>query len=1062
MGGFAENADIGDFDKSAVQSTDGEVPADNTEEKDIGGENKNESIDENIVGDDETEYGDEHDEEYEVLQTEEMFQCDTQAVTTFAVPVVNGNTIGENITDEFEDLSHLYSYENVTVVPSDKSPVNVEGYGDSTAVWFENFKSNANIVYKSATGTEFKKLYIEISGNVNAAMKWPSLEYSADGSNWTTLVASVEAWSPVSAGWTLAKDSNSGNAWQKISHIEKSVPDGAHYIRVNWVIEGNTKTNQASYLFRKAKLEVAKIGAVDKAEYTESFENLNYTDKCEGITVENGAFAAAANSVLSYKTVKGNSFKAFELTAEGVSSEENVKVYASDREGRKVDITDKITAAAVDGGIKFSGALESWVKSIEIRNSEAAVYSELKLSSEAAKGSDWLYIAEDAKFGESGDKFLAQVTVGNDAGSAQSAEAYLVVYNEGTPVKIAKSTADIPAGMTRGLTVDVPKSIIGEKTYAVLYVMTDIKSGILIGDEAVYKSENVKAESEVESEEVSDNVPKYYVADINNAIVDVYGKLPFNGRNKKAVLTVLNPDYDADSAKTADADTAINNILAAELDEDNMYTAAIRLRNAETKTYTLLANINGYSGIATVSIDYRRAEDMGEVWSAIAAAMKNGDKDALAAQLTKSVWSMLGVRSVYLENIGAADICNMIDGAPAGNVTATPEEIRYAIEEIKLLNMLKKGTAAELINKAATDETAADIIGGGVTDDETWNITLKAFKETTDTGIKSAAVGAVNGKVYASAAKFRESFAVALLNASIAKAQNNLGVRQSMSDFGSLFDTDYSAAYAKLSNTKKAEAETALKTSVKKTALKSLDDAAERFLKCCKDAAKSSSGGGGSSSGGSSGGYGGSKVSVEASTGILQSVPSNNVSAGTEPFMDIGNVSWARESILALHEKGIVSGRDKMRFEPNANVTREEFVKMLVGALEITAENATCKFDDVADDDWFADSVAQACGAGVVNGMTAQFFGAGAEITREEMAAMIYRAAVFRGARFDATENDFADGGAISDWANTAVSALGGAEIMNGKDGGRFEPKAFATRAEAAKVIYLTMKLCNR
>ena len=97
-----------------------------------------------------------------------------------------------------------------------------------------------------------------------------------------------------------------------------------------------------------------------------------------------------------------------------------------------------------------------------------------------------------------------------------------------------------------------------------------------------------------------------------------------------------------------------------------------------------------------------------------------------------------------------------------------------------------------------------------------------------------------------------------------------------------------------------------------------------------------------------------------------------------------------------------------------------------------------------------------------MNGITEQFFGVGENITRQEMAAMVYRAAEKCGAELSAAEPRFTDSGEIAEYAYTAAAALYGSGIMNGGTDGRFAPNAFATRAEAAKVVYLTMSLCNK
>ena len=82
-------------------------------------------------------------------------------------------------------------------------------------------------------------------------------------------------------------------------------------------------------------------------------------------------------------------------------------------------------------------------------------------------------------------------------------------------------------------------------------------------------------------------------------------------------------------------------------------------------------------------------------------------------------------------------------------------------------------------------------------------------------------------------------------------------------------------------------------------------------------------------------------------------------------------------------------------------------------------------------------------------------FGIGAEITREQMAAMVYRAVTAGGVYIVRTSGSaFADSDSISDYAKEAAAFMSETGIMNGKSGGMFDPSSTATRAEAAKVIY--------
>lgn len=189
---------------------------------------------------------------------------------------------------------------------------------------------------------------------------------------------------------------------------------------------------------------------------------------------------------------------------------------------------------------------------------------------------------------------------------------------------------------------------------------------------------------------------------------------------------------------------------------------------------------------------------------------------------------------------------------------------------------------------------------------------------------------------------------------------------------------------------------------------------------------------------------------VNDATPNIESLPAQSL-----PFNDISGCAWAHEHIKTLYDKGIVSGVDKEHFEPERYVTRAEFVKMLVVALNVTPDNdIQFGFDDVSKDTWFYPYISVAYRAGWVNGVNKNYFGALETITREDAAVMIARVINIAGT----SEPQFTDADQVSDYALSAVSAISETGIMNGVGGGCFNPKGFTTRAEAATIIARVMK----
>ncbi len=245
---------------------------------------------------------------------------------------------------------------------------------------------------------------------------------------------------------------------------------------------------------------------------------------------------------------------------------------------------------------------------------------------------------------------------------------------------------------------------------------------------------------------------------------------------------------------------------------------------------------------------------------------------------------------------------------------------------------------------------------------------------------------------------------------------------------------------------------------VRRQATKTNFEDTEIFIKAVNDAltkAKSETGkGNGSGSGGGSGGGGGSK------TGIQITMPSaaadNSIAENNKDyiFKDLTGYDWAADAIKELTAKGIVNGISDELFEPGRNITREEFVTLICRAFNFGTSKEGVAFNDVNAEDWFAPYVYRAVEMGIVYGISDSEFGAGMNITREDMAAIVYRVIEKTGVNISDEVESFADESDISDYAKYPIKVLSGNNIISGVGGNMFEPKKNARRAEAAVIIY--------
>lgn len=233
-----------------------------------------------------------------------------------------------------------------------------------------------------------------------------------------------------------------------------------------------------------------------------------------------------------------------------------------------------------------------------------------------------------------------------------------------------------------------------------------------------------------------------------------------------------------------------------------------------------------------------------------------------------------------------------------------------------------------------------------------------------------------------------------------------------------------------------------------------------KLLKELYSSSGSSSGSGGGGGGGSS--SGGS--SLKGNQGLKFEVTEENDAPekmDTNIFSDLESVKWAQESITYLAEKGILRGKADGMFCPNDCVTREEFAKMLVLAFGFETGNAKCDFIDVDKNSWHYPYVASAYENKIVNGVSDDKFGTGEAITRQDLTVMAYRAVVMLPKRMATTDSTFKfkDDETIAQYAKEAIYALKTNGVINGVSKNEFAPNAFATRAEAAKILYLLMQL---
>ena len=198
------------------------------------------------------------------------------------------------------------------------------------------------------------------------------------------------------------------------------------------------------------------------------------------------------------------------------------------------------------------------------------------------------------------------------------------------------------------------------------------------------------------------------------------------------------------------------------------------------------------------------------------------------------------------------------------------------------------------------------------------------------------------------------------------------------------------------------------------------------------------------------------KYSVPSEKGILARVKADCVyvvKSLSYPFEDANG--WGKSYIAALYNRGIINGKSEASFEPDASITREEFVKLVVELFELNDTTLKVDFNDVAEGAWYYSYVASAFENKIVSGIGENMFGTGQKIKRQDMAKIINTVLEASGIRADKADSSvFADYDKINDYAKDHVLAIYGLGIISGDDNGNFNPNQFATRQEAAKMVY--------
>ena len=533
----------------------------------------------------------------------------------------------------------------------------------------------------------------------------------------------------------------------------------------------------------------------------------------------------------------------------------------------------------------------------------------------------------------------------------------------------------------------------------------------------------------------------------------VEGYIPSKAKGEELNIMVFNPGYSLEDGKNIYNSEYLQYQTSVTTTDNGYFRAEmpIYLDNVnDSGEYTCYVGGEPFAESKNVKVYFASIADRKN-------AISNIKNSSLAEMKTK-----LGEaeRDLALAN----DIYNAVDKEKLATLvfenralldSEKPAESAKMIRSLALLQAYNEGLTQYAVS--GTEFINKDLIDFSVTDKNGATFYSKGYSEILSSEGKKKLIDSLMKKGYKTVDELYNDFMLNVVMEGIKYPETNgtghideLLTDENVEELGLSIPT-YSAI---TSDSIRSKANTAIKNASfsDKT---SLEKAIETAAKNTKIPQSTGGGGGGSAAGG---GRSMQIVIGDNKVDLNQNIVDNEALKG-EVFADLGNVEWAKEAILSLYEKGIVSGVGDKLYAPENNVTREQFIVMIMRALNIDATESNSEFSDVKAGAYYEKYVATAKKVGIVNGISENMFGVGKNITRQDLAVMVVNAAKYIEMSLDGDKNiAFSDGETISDYAKDAVESLVKNGAINGFSDNTFRPKNNCTRAQAAKIIYEIVK----
>ena len=181
-----------------------------------------------------------------------------------------------------------------------------------------------------------------------------------------------------------------------------------------------------------------------------------------------------------------------------------------------------------------------------------------------------------------------------------------------------------------------------------------------------------------------------------------------------------------------------------------------------------------------------------------------------------------------------------------------------------------------------------------------------------------------------------------------------------------------------------------------------------------------------------------------------------NPNTGANPFTDVSEKDWFYGDVMFVYENGLMLGTSKTLFSPHGTATRGMMATILWRMEGSPAPKGKNSFTDVEAGKWYADAITWTAENSIFAGYGKDKFGPDDPITREQLAAIFYRYADYKGYDLTVKGNldKFRDADKITDYAKTAMQWAVGSGLVKGKSGNLLDPQGTATRAEIAAMLH--------